>query len=509
MRRVHRGFVHFGALAALFACALSAPPAAAMDMKLEGDTLYLSKGIGVDDYVKYKEIVRDKEVRTVVFGDSPGGSIAGAMGIAEDLIQRNVTTVLAGSCRSACTYIFLAGKERLFSSKVPLPLSVIGFHSTYETTGGGQNSRSWALVYSYYKQRLGDAYDASVISRAMSDLSARGGFAYLYHPRYRADGSFCDGSIEKPCETLAGKNAVTLRLVTTEALSDVAIPAELLPKAEFFGLNMESFASITSEDGRQLVCAELSAECEGRLRQFGTFKEYRAMAISPSTKKTGSGVGYSGQRGAVRRALYECVTRSQSSCLLGMVGDRVTLSLYKTALERSASAVGQLADRKAAGGLDDPVEGREYPMSKLRVGSYRAMTPEKIEGVREVKTADVVEILAGKGKAALVDLGCGDTTLPTARCIFGAGLASGDATVESEIGKNLSTILSDLSPDKSTPIVFFCADSLCWLSANASYRAEKAGYKVYWYRGGLKAWEAKGLPVVPNAPIGAVLPNAG
>jgi rhodanese-related sulfurtransferase len=37
----------------------------------------------------------------------------------------------------------------------------------------------------------------------------------------------------------------------------------------------------------------------------------------------------------------------------------------------------------------------------------------------------------------------------------------------------------------------------------------KAGYKVYWYRGGLDAWKGKGLPMVPTTPIGAVMANAG
>jgi PQQ-dependent catabolism-associated CXXCW motif protein len=41
------------------------------------------------------------------------------------------------------------------------------------------------------------------------------------------------------------------------------------------------------------------------------------------------------------------------------------------------------------------------------------------------------------------------------------------------------------------PLVFFCAGSKCWESYNAALRAINLGYsKVYWYRGGIFAWNA-------------------
>ena len=50
---------------------------------------------------------------------------------------------------------------------------------------------------------------------------------------------------------------------------------------------------------------------------------------------------------------------------------------------------------------------------------------------------------------------------------------------------------------KSTPVLFYCNGSKCGRSVKASKIALAEGYtKVYWFRGGIQEWEAKGLPVV-------------
>jgi rhodanese-related sulfurtransferase len=47
----------------------------------------------------------------------------------------------------------------------------------------------------------------------------------------------------------------------------------------------------------------------------------------------------------------------------------------------------------------------------------------------------------------------------------------------------------------NTPVVIYCNGPECWKSYKASTAAVKAGYKtVYWFRGGLPEWKAKGYP---------------
>jgi len=56
--------------------------------------------------------------------------------------------------------------------------------------------------------------------------------------------------------------------------------------------------------------------------------------------------------------------------------------------------------------------------------------------------------------------------------------------------------LSKLPGDKSTPMIFYCNAGRCWKSYKACKVAIRAGYsRVYWLRGGIPEWKAKGLPV--------------
>lgn len=55
--------------------------------------------------------------------------------------------------------------------------------------------------------------------------------------------------------------------------------------------------------------------------------------------------------------------------------------------------------------------------------------------------------------------------------------------------------LSKLPADKNAPFVLFCNAGECWKSYKASVVARDAGYKqIYWMRGGMPEWSAKGLP---------------
>jgi len=55
--------------------------------------------------------------------------------------------------------------------------------------------------------------------------------------------------------------------------------------------------------------------------------------------------------------------------------------------------------------------------------------------------------------------------------------------------------LDKLPADKSVALIFYCNAGECWKSYKASKLAIDAGFKrVFWFRGGLPEWRAKGLP---------------
>ena len=53
---------------------------------------------------------------------------------------------------------------------------------------------------------------------------------------------------------------------------------------------------------------------------------------------------------------------------------------------------------------------------------------------------------------------------------------------------------------RDTPIVFMGAGMNDRSSYNAALRAGTLGWRAYWYRGGMEAWTANGLPTAPVKP---------
>ena len=77
---------------------------------------------GLADAVE-QSLTANRSVGIVVF-ESPGGDIAEAMRIGRDIEQSGLETGVATECSSACTYSFIAGRERIL-----LPGGRLGFHA--------------------------------------------------------------------------------------------------------------------------------------------------------------------------------------------------------------------------------------------------------------------------------------------------------------------------------------------------------------------------------------------
>lgn len=135
------------------------------------------------------------------------------------------------------------------------------------------------------------------------------------------------------------------------------------------------------------------------------------------------------------------------------------------------------------------------PTSRLRPPPHHGPTPLQIPGAQVVQTRQLQAMLAGPMKPLLIDVLSeqGHVTLAGALWLSGAGLGT---NFMDPVQSVLTELLGKLTlGDKTRPVVFFCASARCWLSYNAALRAVAAGYSsVYWYRGGIEAWEAAGLP---------------
>ena len=136
-----------------------------------------------------------------------------------------------------------------------------------------------------------------------------------------------------------------------------------------------------------------------------------------------------------------------------------------------------------------PVQARSEVAAYRRVAEWGTFTPTALAGATVVDAAAVSRLRA-QG-AVLVD-----TRTETE---FKQNHLDGARWVP-YVEKSLKDVVYDAraddfsglaSLDKTKPTVFFCNGAECWKSYKASRAALAAGFKqVYWFRGGMPAWQA-------------------
>ncbi|MDU9393498.1 PQQ-dependent catabolism-associated CXXCW motif protein [Pseudomonas sp. zfem002] len=142
-----------------------------------------------------------------------------------------------------------------------------------------------------------------------------------------------------------------------------------------------------------------------------------------------------------------------------------------------------------------------------RATLYRSPTPASAEVAQTVDTAQVQAL--AKDQALLIDVykrpwlngqfidSEAHANLPGSHWLPNTGDGQLDAQWAGYFSRHLERLSGG---DHQRAIVFYCRSD-CWLSWNAVRRATALGYtRLYWYRDGLDAWEAAGLPVVAASP---------
>lgn len=134
------------------------------------------------------------------------------------------------------------------------------------------------------------------------------------------------------------------------------------------------------------------------------------------------------------------------------------------------------------------------PTSQLHAGAMHGPTPVKIPGGRVTTTDELAAAMRQGQQPPLVFhvLG-GQEALPNAQY---AAPASAPGNFNDETQRAFSQYLGQVTRgQKNQALVFYCASTQCWMSYNAALRAINSGYSnVLWYRGGIEAWKAAGLP---------------
>ena len=160
-----------------------------------------------------------------------------------------------------------------------------------------------------------------------------------------------------------------------------------------------------------------------------------------------------------------------------LVGALAIFLLATTAFGQEAGFAEELKDYG--------VSATKYPRSKS--SGYGTATPLEIPGAKVVTTKDLIAMLASDTKPVIVAVYGAQKTVAGGTVMDGAG----EDRLLGLDKEKFATALSGLAAgDKSKPIVFYCHESKCWLSYNATLHALELGYtNVFWYRGGRDAWK--------------------
>jgi PQQ-dependent catabolism-associated CXXCW motif protein len=136
------------------------------------------------------------------------------------------------------------------------------------------------------------------------------------------------------------------------------------------------------------------------------------------------------------------------------------------------------------------------PQTNIRPSDHHAPTPTSIPGGRVVTTASLAGVWQSASKPVLINLLTGKSVraIPGSVWLSGGGLGNSfEDGWQPRLAQHLAALTGG---NKAAPIVFYCLSSECWLSYNATLRALRLGYtNAMWYRGGITAWGAAGLPV--------------
>ncbi len=176
----------------------------------------------------------------------------------------------------------------------------------------------------------------------------------------------------------------------------------------------------------------------------------------------------------------------------------VTMIRFIAGLAVSAAILASNAAAAQSAFADEDHDWGIAATHELRRPPYTAPTPRAIPGGQVIRTLELKTMLEADARALAIDVASGDghVTLAGSRWLGGAGRGANfiDA-LQAQLAERLAQLTGG---DKSRPLVFFCVNSQCWLSYNAALRAIALGYtRVYWYRGGIEAWRAAGLPLAP------------
>jgi rhodanese-related sulfurtransferase len=483
-----------------------AAPSSAMMLEVQGNMLFATGPVG-DDLLKFEDAIAKGGITTVVFVNSPGGDLWTGLRVGRLIADKGYNTVIAGSCVSACSIMFMGGKERRFSSALRPAQTLIGIHGAHNTQTKGVDLTQQPQIFAFYKQHMGDKFNAAVMNQALYQMEDAGSLLRVFDPvRSAKTLPYHCVSSQTPrskCTSFPDTDAQSLGIITHTDLVSLNLPPafNVIPTVMGQPLDM-LFGDLPGylADLAQKQC--LNASCKTATLNWQNAADHRAIATAVSGQGQGLSINRENPMAAVIRAIFVCnhlANRSALLCEAEAVNAYDLRPLYKTAQASHAAALVTLKVPTDKFYANEEFGGGFTAATGLRTQKMIDITPGKIDGIEVVGTQALAAALLSKKPGALIDVIGSFETVPQSLVLVGAGQALEDPAQDALLEKRIAGLLALLAPDPAAPLIFFCSGRNSWLSVNAALRAKKLGYtNVQWYRGGVESWKAAGLPTATS-----------
>ena len=485
-------------------CSFCAVAGQAMTVEVRGNVVFAT-GPVQDDLAQFEAAFDKPGVDTVVFVNSPGGDLWTGLRVGRLIASRGFNTVAAGSCISACSIMFMGGKQRSFSDAFRPAQTFIGIHGAHDRLTKAVNPVLQPQMFAFYKLNMSERFNAEVMNKALYEMDDAGSLLRVFDgardPKRVPFHCRSAQTLRKDCTEFKDLDALALGIVTTNAFTAVDLPASFKQLPMVLGQELKSaFPDLT--DHLKLMSDQYckTDPCRKLISDYSTLKDNKAIAVPVGE----AGVGTSGNRdttiNAFVGAIYACnhVRGLPARLCEARVTNGYDVSdLYTGAQAAHAEALAKLAAPSEKFYANEEFGGAMTSATGLRTQKVHDITPQKIDGIKVYGTQELAVALKSAQPPLVVDVWAAvNEAIPSAVTLLMGGLAFDDATGDAVYEGRFAGLLKALSPDASKPIVFYCQSRDCWLSVNAALRAKKLGYsQVGWYRGGMESWKAANLPV--------------
>jgi PQQ-dependent catabolism-associated CXXCW motif protein len=478
--------------------------AEAMTLIVQGNALFASGPVG-DDYRKIVDALDNKAIEQIVFVNSPGGDLWTGMAVGRLIVERGLKTVVAGTCDSACSLMFMGGKTRTFADTFRPALTHVGIHGPHNKVTGEVSPMLATQLFAFYKSQMGEHFHADLIQRALFDMDDAGSILKVFDAyRFPKQVSYqckSEQTLRKDCTEFPGEDAYTLGVVTSVDLTKVDLPQELKTGPRIAGVELTVAVADPDVLFKALSAAKCKSDaCKKTFAEFTAYPENKAIAIPLHDTGYGMANNRDSLPSAFYSALYFCnhvKDHPARLCETQAVNGYDVRNLYVQGDLSHATALDKLQPPPQKFYANEEYGGGFTSANGMRFQKVHDMTPARLDGIKTVGTQELALLLKSAQPPVLVDVWAGaDESIPSAVTLLGGGVALEDPVADAAYEARFLGLLKQLSPDSARPLVFYCVSRDCWLSANAAMRARKLGYsQVAWYRGGWASWKAANLPM--------------